>query len=67
MNYAGYVTVDHDKLRRDVYKLLDLNDDGVFDDGDVRVASDKIMDVVSFGVPSGTGFGVGFLGGMRSG
>jgi len=67
LNYSGYIEVDHEKLKKDVEGLMDLNNDGKIDDKDLAIASDKIMEVVSFGLPSGCGFAAGFWGGLRSG
>uniref|UniRef100_A0A7S4JYV9 EF-hand domain-containing protein n=1 Tax=Odontella aurita TaxID=265563 RepID=A0A7S4JYV9_9STRA len=67
LNYSGYIQVDHEKLKKDVEGLMDLNNDGKIDEKDLAEASDKIMEVMSFGLPSGCGFAAGFWGGLRSG
>ncbi|KAL7576342.1 hypothetical protein ACA910_018158 [Epithemia clementina (nom. ined.)] len=65
--YNGYITVDHGKIRKDVEGILDLNKDGLVDDKDRAIAMEKLMEVLQFNMPSGGGFVVGFLGGLRSG
>jgi len=67
LNFYGYVTVDHSKIQQDVQKLLDLNQDGKIDQEDASLAMDKALTVLEFGLPSGTGFAAGFVGGLRSG
>lgn len=67
LNYSGYIKVDHEKLKKDVEGLMDLNEDGQVDEKDLAVASDKIVEIMSFGLPSGCGFAAGFFGGLRSG
>ena len=59
--------MDHSVLKKDVEGLLDLNKDGKIDDEDRKIATDKVLEVLQFGMPSGGGFVVGFLGGLRSG
>jgi len=65
--YNGYIQVDHGKLKKDVEGLMDLNDDGKIDAADRSIASEKLMEVLQYNMPSGGGFAVGFLGGLRSG
>ena len=47
--------------------ILDLNKDGIVDDKDRKVATDKMMEILQTGLPSGGGFAIGFVGGLRSG
>eukprot|EP00565_Helicotheca_tamesis_P002787 CAMPEP_0185731346 /NCGR_PEP_ID=MMETSP1171-20130828/12651_1 /TAXON_ID=374046 /ORGANISM="Helicotheca tamensis, Strain CCMP826" /LENGTH=228 /DNA_ID=CAMNT_0028400597 /DNA_START=76 /DNA_END=762 /DNA_ORIENTATION=+ len=67
LSYYGYVQVDHDRIKKDFEGLLDLNDDGKIDKEDVNILSDKVMEVISYNVPGGSGFAAGFVGGLRSG
>ena len=67
LQYAGYVNVDHNVIKKDVESLLDLNEDGKVDHEDRKIATDKVMEVLQIGMPSGGGFVVGFVGGLRSG
>eukprot|EP00593_Proboscia_inermis_P011100 CAMPEP_0171302934 /NCGR_PEP_ID=MMETSP0816-20121228/12413_1 /TAXON_ID=420281 /ORGANISM="Proboscia inermis, Strain CCAP1064/1" /LENGTH=228 /DNA_ID=CAMNT_0011781809 /DNA_START=12 /DNA_END=698 /DNA_ORIENTATION=+ len=64
--YAGYIHVDFDKMNKDFSKALDMNEDGVVDELDIRKGYGKIMDVLEFNVPAGSGFGAGFLMGLRT-
>lgn len=67
LQYAGYVSVDHNVIKKDVESYLDLNKDGKLDHEDRKIATDKVMEVLQIGMPSGGGFVVGFVGGLRSG
>lgn len=67
LSYYGYVKVDHGQIRKDVESLLDLNQDGTVDRSDGELAYDKLMSVLQFNLPGGSGFAAGFVGGIRSG
>jgi len=72
--YHGYVDVHHEKLQKQVGDILDRNKDGVVDTDDLKSALDEVRKVAGFGIEdnknlmaSGGGFGLGFVGGLRSG
>jgi uncharacterized membrane protein (Fun14 family) len=67
LSYYGYVQVDHSKIQSDFNKAMDLNKDGKVDKEDAQIASDKLMEVLQYGLPTGGGFGAGFIAGIRSG
>lgn len=67
LSYQGYVTVDHNRLKKEVEGYLDFNKDGKIDQADGEIATKKVMEVLQFNLPAGSGFGVGFIGGLRSG
>lgn len=67
LSYSGYIKVDHAQMKKDVENLMDLNKDGKVNKEDGQQALDKLMEVFQYNLPSGGGFGVGFLGGLRSG
>jgi uncharacterized membrane protein (Fun14 family) len=67
LSYSGYVQVDHVKIQEHVRTALDLNDDGTIDGKDRAMATDKLMQVLQFNLPAGSGFTAGFVGGLRSG
>lgn len=67
LSYYGYVKVDHGQIKKDVESLLDLNKDGRIDRSDGELAYDKLMSVLQFSLPGGSGFAAGFVGGIRSG
>ncbi|KAL7537303.1 hypothetical protein ACHAXR_008348 [Thalassiosira sp. AJA248-18] len=70
--YHGYIDVHHEKLQKQVEELLDRNHDGVVDGEDLKSVLHDVQKVAGFGlednlVASGGGFGMGFLGGLKSG
>jgi uncharacterized membrane protein (Fun14 family) len=67
LQYSGYVQVDHGKLRKDMERILDLDQDGKVGQDDVKIGYDKIMKILEYNLPAGSGFAAGFLGGLRSG
>ncbi|EQC29735.1 hypothetical protein SDRG_12507 [Saprolegnia diclina VS20] len=66
-SYYGYLDVNYKKLERDITDMLDINKDGKFDSKDVQVMYKKMMDVLEFSLPAGSGYAAGFLVGFRSG
>lgn len=66
LQYFGYIEVSHDKFKDTVETALDLNKDGKIDKTDIKQGLKRVMGVVGYGLPSGGGFAVGFLGGLRT-
>lgn len=67
LSYYGYIEVDHSRIQSDFEKALDLNKDGKVDKEDGKIAYDKVMSVLQYSLPAGSGFGGGFIAGVRSG
>lgn len=65
--YNGYITVDHVKIKKSMEEYLDLNKDGKVNSKDTAIAAQKMMHILQYNLPAGTGFGAGFIGGIRSG
>jgi uncharacterized membrane protein (Fun14 family) len=65
--YNGYITVNHANLKKDVEKILDLNDDGKINREDQLLVAEKLMKVLQYNLPGGSGFVAGFVGGLRNG
>ncbi|KAL7467911.1 hypothetical protein ACHAXS_008137 [Conticribra weissflogii] len=78
--YSGYIEVNHEKLEKELYeKVLDRNKDGKVDSEDLRSILEDVKRVVGNGlledesgenakaIAGGGGFGLGFIGGLRSG
>ena len=59
--------VDHVQIQKDVEDFMDLNDDGKVDSKDGAMAYNKVLEVLEYNLPSGSGFAVGFVSGVRSG
>lgn len=67
LSYYGYVQIDQSRLQKDVENLMDLNKDGVVDGKDANIVLGDVQKVLEHGLPSGSGFALGFVGGLRSG
>jgi uncharacterized membrane protein (Fun14 family) len=67
LSYNGYVKVDHVHIEKKVKNLMDLNADGAVDSKDGTIAYNKVLEVLQYNLPSGSGFAVGFVGGLRAG
>jgi uncharacterized membrane protein (Fun14 family) len=65
--YNGYVQVNHTKIQKSVENFFDLNKDGKIDESDGAEAYKRVLGVLQFNLPAGSGFGAGFIGGVRSG
>jgi len=64
----GYITIDHDKIKKDVEKKLDINQDEKPDkQGNINVQkiAEKVMKVLSNNMPANSGFAVGAIMGWR--
>ena len=42
LSYFGYISVDYNKIKRDMSTLFDLNADGLADDKDIHLVYDKV-------------------------
>jgi uncharacterized membrane protein (Fun14 family) len=67
LSYSGYITIDHDRMKKEVENWMDLNKDGKVDADDSKLAINKVLRVLEYNMPGGGGFAAGFIGGIRSG
>lgn len=67
LSYSGYITVNYEKVGKDLSKLLDLDTNGTINERDGKILYDKALDVLGYNIPTGSGFAGGFLVGIRSG
>jgi hypothetical protein len=51
----------------DVKNLLDLINDGNVNEKDGQSLYTKLMEILTYNIPAGSGFGAGFIAGARSG
>ncbi len=65
LNYTGYVKVNWDKAKKDAIKAMDADGDGRFTIKDVKAYWKRFQHVMTFGLPSSAGFGMGFLIGLQ--
>ncbi len=67
LSYSGYIKVNYNKISDDVKNLLDLNNDGNVDEKDGQCLYTKLMEILTYNIPAGSGLGAGFIAGTRSG
>jgi uncharacterized membrane protein (Fun14 family) len=66
--YAGYIQFNHEALKKDIMdKYFDVNHDGKVDEQDLQMIYQKTLQVLTYNIPGGAGFGAGFIGGLRAG
>eukprot|EP00919_Chromeraceae_sp_WS-2016_P021726 GHVR01051444.1.p1 GENE.GHVR01051444.1~~GHVR01051444.1.p1 ORF type:complete len:170 (-),score=37.68 GHVR01051444.1:53-562(-) len=63
--YTGYIKIKWDKLEKDVHTSLDIDGDSALTLKDVDAAKHHLTKVLTWGMPSAGGFGLGFLMGFR--
>lgn len=64
-SHLGWVKVDWNAIAADLGVVVDVNDDGVVDEKDYKIIKDNMKDILSNNLPSSSGFGTGFLLGLR--
>jgi len=67
LSYSGYIQVNHEEVKKTIEKILDTNNDGVVDRKDGDIINKKIKEVLTYNLPAGGGFSLGFLSGLKSG
>eukprot|EP00914_Ancora_sagittata_P034091 GHVO01068883.1.p1 GENE.GHVO01068883.1~~GHVO01068883.1.p1 ORF type:complete len:159 (-),score=19.60 GHVO01068883.1:264-740(-) len=65
LSYSGYIDVKWRKVGQDFAGHLDMNHDGVIDRKDFEIIKHRYMKVLTYGMPSGLAFGLGFTYGIR--
>ncbi|CEM25376.1 unnamed protein product [Vitrella brassicaformis CCMP3155] len=64
--HQGYITIDWDRAERDFNSLFDRDQDGRISSQDVRDLFGRLGSFLSYGLPSASGFGVGFYLALKS-
>uniref|UniRef100_A0A7S2UUC3 EF-hand domain-containing protein n=1 Tax=Fibrocapsa japonica TaxID=94617 RepID=A0A7S2UUC3_9STRA len=67
LSYGGYIDVNYKKLEKDMTDFVDLNHDGKIDKEDFNQIYDKVMSVLSYNMPAGSGFAAGVAMGFKMG
>jgi len=67
LSYSGYIKVNYNKIYDDVKNVFDLNNDGKVDENDGHRIYKKMMEILTYNIPAGSGFSAGFIAGARSG
>lgn len=65
LNYYGYIDVKWGKIQKEFENQLDLNKDGKVDAQDIAHLRDATLRMLTWGLPSAAGFGVGFFIGLK--
>uniref|UniRef100_A0A0G4GIR2 EF-hand domain-containing protein n=1 Tax=Chromera velia CCMP2878 TaxID=1169474 RepID=A0A0G4GIR2_9ALVE len=63
--YNGYIKIEWKKFEKEVYSKFDLDGDGDLTNKDFEIAKAKVLKVLTWGLPSATGFGLGFVMGLK--
>lgn len=66
LSQRGYVVVDYAKVEQDLMNSFDLDGDGKLTSKDAALAQERVMEQLHVGLPSGSGFTVGFCLGLRA-
>eukprot|EP00922_Rhytidocystis_sp_ex-Travisia-forbesii_P063937 GHVS01095085.1.p1 GENE.GHVS01095085.1~~GHVS01095085.1.p1 ORF type:complete len:157 (-),score=38.15 GHVS01095085.1:393-863(-) len=65
LSYYGYVHIDWRRVEEDVQNAFDINKDGQVDHKDFQMLKQKLLHVLTWGMPSAAGFGTGFVLGLK--
>lgn len=63
--YSGYLVVNHEKIKKDVERQLDVNQDGTVDENDVQNLYDKAIKILGNNMNAPAGFAAGAMCGWR--
>ena len=61
LSYFNYISINTNKIKKDVYKCLDINRDGVTDADDIGIVKVRIMDILGQNLHIGGGLSAGLL------
>lgn len=64
--HTGYVSVDWEKVQKDAIRAIDTTGDGKITADDFKVYWKKLKAFLTNGIPSASGFTVGFIYGLTS-
>lgn len=64
--FKGFINVDWKKVEEKVVEAVDADKDGKITEQDVRIYWKKVKKILTNNVPDATGFGLGFLYGLKS-
>ncbi|CAM9998719.1 unnamed protein product [Ectocarpus sp. 12 AP-2014] len=67
LSYMGYIELDYTKIEDEVMNSLDLDKNGKVDTDDLQELWNRAMKVLSYNLPTGSGFVAGALLGARMG
>ena len=64
--HQGYISVDWKKIEQSVKEAVDTDDDGEFTEKDVQRYWERVKVFLTENIPDASGFGVGFMLGLKS-
>ncbi|CAM9222992.1 unnamed protein product [Ectocarpus sp. 4 AP-2014] len=67
LSYMGYIELDYTKIEDEIMNSLDLDKNGKVDTDDIQELWNRTMKVLSYNLPTGSGFVAGALLGARMG
>lgn len=65
--FNGFIDINHSKIGESFENMADLNKDGKVDAEDLKIAKEKGMQILSYGVAASSGFATGVALGLRQG
>ena len=63
----GFITINHGSIEDKLMDIADLNHDGKIDKEDLKIAQERGMELLQYGIPSVGGFASGVAMGLRQG
>eukprot|EP00816_Leptocylindrus_hargravesii_P013212 CAMPEP_0196811516 /NCGR_PEP_ID=MMETSP1362-20130617/18180_1 /TAXON_ID=163516 /ORGANISM="Leptocylindrus danicus, Strain CCMP1856" /LENGTH=123 /DNA_ID=CAMNT_0042186827 /DNA_START=52 /DNA_END=423 /DNA_ORIENTATION=+ len=63
--YSGYIDVNWDKVQKEAISKIDTDGDGKITEEDVQAYWAKLKKMLTYNLPSASGFSIGFLYGLR--
>jgi len=67
LQYNGFIEVDWNRIWKEVVFYLDQDNDGDFDEDDIRILYRRLINVLEYNIPSAGGFVPFFFMGVRYG
>lgn len=64
--FKGFINVDWKQVEKKVIEAVDVDKDGKITEKDARIYWNKVKKILTNNIPDASGFGLGFLYGLRS-
>jgi len=61
LQHKGYITINWGKAEKELVDSVDQNGDGKLDKDDLLIAKNRVMPILTKGLPSAAGFGTGLF------
>jgi len=63
--YKGFIDVDWKQVEKSVVEAVDTDNDGKITENDIRIYWKKVEKILTNNIPDASGFGLGFMFGLR--